>query len=519
MSQSVLKIRRALLSVSDKTDIIPFALKLQTMGVELISTGGTAECLARAGVATVEVSDFTQFPEIMGGRIKTLHPRILAGVLGRRDVDASQAQDHQIEWIDLIVCNLYPFLQTMNSYPNDIERCIENIDIGGVTLLRAAAKNFAWTCVVVDVADYVPLMDELELFQGVPLESRKKFAAKAFAHTAQYDALIAHFLTAEDFPAHLSLPLQRHQVLRYGENPHQRASGYVCPEPSFGILQAAQRQGKELSYNNILDADAGLQLISEFDAPACVVIKHATPCGVARAESIDDAFYRAWHADSLSAFGGIVVINRPCTPYIADMLKNLFVEVLVTEQVTPELTDVLASKPNMRVLELRDMSTFKLSGWQYRSVVGGMLVQHYDNFSIDVDQLACVTVAQPTSAHLQALKFAWTVAKHVKSNGIVIAQRDSGLDVTLGIASGHVSRIDAVHTALSKISTDHEVFEGAVLASDGFFPFRDSIDAIAKTSIRAIVQPGGSRRDQEVIAACDEYGIAMLLTKIRCFKH
>ena len=510
MTEKVIKPARALLSVSDKSGIVEFATGLQALGVDLLSTGGTAKCLREAGLDVTEVSDFTGFPEMMDGRVKTLHPKIFAGILGKRDEHAAVAVEHDIEWVDIVVCNLYPFAQTIRQPDVTFDRAIENIDIGGPSMVRACAKNMAWATIVVDHQDYDVLLAELNEQQGTTLATRKRLAAKAFSHTALYDSLISNYLEESPFIPEKTLGFNKPLELRYGENPHQIACAYRDPMMQTGILQATIRQGKPLSYNNLLDADAALSCVAEFSNPTCVVVKHANPCGVATAETIEAAFERAWDADSKSAFGSIIALNEPCNEAVAQLLSKRFVEVVIAPGFTKEALALLAPKPNMRLLDVCQIPA--IEGIQVRSIVGGVIMQSRDDVNIDVDALECVTKKTPTKEALEAMGFAWRVTKHIKSNGILVA----GDKVTLGVGAGQVSRIDAVDLAILKAPED---LSGAVLASDAFFPFRDSIDTIAKAGIRAIIQPGGSKRDDEVIAACDEHGIAMVFTGSRCFKH
>ena len=504
-----IKLKRALISVSDKTGIVDFAKALHQHNVEIISTGGTANALQQAGIPVRTVSSITDFPEIMQGRVKSLHPKIHGAILGRRDQHAAEAQQHAIEWIDLVVCNLYPFAKTIAGNA-DFATAIENIDIGGPSMLRSAAKNMDWVCVTHDPQDYSTIIDHLE--QGLDFELRKRLAAKAFAHTAEYDSLIANYLSEEDFPQNLTLAYHKHSDLRYGENPHQQAAVYrraLVEHPH--LLSAKQHQGKALSYNNLNDGVSALNCVMEFELPACVVVKHANPCGVATATDIKSAFDRAWQADSLSAFGGIVALNRPCTAAIATFLSSVFIELVIAPGFESDALNTLAKKPNCRVLDTRS-SNVDYSQWQYRALPDGLLVQQTDRTMLDPSMLKVVTATKPDSATLEQMTFAWQVLKYVKSNGIVITRNNT----TLGIGAGQVSRIDAVKLAIEK--SPHNL-AGALLASDAFFPFADSINHIAKTDIKAIIQPGGSMRDQEVIDACNQHGIAMVFTGMRCFNH
>jgi len=509
-------IKRALLSVSDKTGLVAFAASLAQLNIEILSTGGTHRVLHEAGIPTREVSEFTQFPEIMGGRVKTLHPKIHGGILGLRDAHHSIAVEQGIQWIDLVVVNLYPFAATLQKPECSFDEALENIDIGGPTLIRSAAKNLGWTAVLVDPSDYAALAAELQEEASLSWDTRRRLATKAFAHTAQYDALIQNYLQTETrFPEQCSLPLQKYADLRYGENPHQAACAYHILPQAPGLLSATQHQGKLLSYNNLADADAALACVQEFSQPACVIVKHANPCGVALAESIETAFEGARAADPISAFGGIVAVNRPCTVALAKALATLFVEVLVAPSYEPEALSLLAAKTQLRVLELQPAASTPM---EYKFIQGGLLIQQKDRQPLQREQLQVVTEAQPAPALFETMLFAWRVLKHLKSNAILVAKEQR----TVGVGTGQVSRIDAVDLALRKADL---ALAGSILASDAFFPFRDSIDRIAQFStcaasgIRAIIQPGGSLKDAEVIQACNEHGIAMVFTGQRCFKH
>lgn len=510
MNQNKIAVKRALISVSNKTGIVEFARGLHQLEIELISTGGTSKLLRENNIPVRDVSDLTGFPEIMDGRVKTLHPLVHGGILGLRDEHAAVAKEHRMEWIDLVVVNLYPFAEAIKKPGATFDDAIENIDIGGPTMIRSAAKNMGWVGVVVEADDYHNVLTELKEKNSLSFVTRKQLATKAFLHTANYDAMISDYLLpAETSPLQLNIHLEKHADLRYGENPQQTASAYRF-SGGYGILSAKQYQGKELSYNNIADADAAVSCVKEFSTPACVIVKHANPCGVAIAEDIATAFQRAFEADSQSAFGGIVALNRPCTKETAEKIAPIFFEVIIAPAYSPEALDVLAKKANLRVLELK----FELSAakQEYKFVEGGLLVQEKDVSVVSKKDLQVVTKKKPTEAELEALLFAWRVVKHIKSNAILIAKHN----VTMGVGAGQVSRVDAVDIALKKAGAK---LAGAVLASDAFFPFRDSIDLLANTGIQAIIQPGGSMRDNEVIAACDEHGIAMVFTGLRCFKH
>lgn len=499
------EIKTALISVSDKTGLIDFAKGLQKNNVKIISTGGTAKALLEAGCEVTLASDVTQFEEMMNGRVKTLHPKIHGAILGQRDKHAEDASKHGIEWIDLVVCNLYPFAQTIAG-EHDLNQAIENIDIGGPSMIRAAAKNCHWVSVLTDHLDYVEFLARLE--QGeLEFDYRRALSAKAFGHTAHYDCLIANYLSQDAFPQQLTLGFEKKQTLRYGENPHQAAAWYVNANNPF----KTQIQGKELSFNNLADSSAALQCVSEFEAPCAVVVKHANPCGVSIADDINTAFTQAWAGDSRSAFGGIVALNRPCTDEIAEFLCGVFIEIILAPGFSDGAIKAFETKKNCRLLQL-DQSAYQREAWHYKPVQGGLLVQESDQQKLDVPSLNCVTKIKPNDAQLQDMLFAWQVIKHIKSNAILTVKGGK----TLGVGAGQVSRIDAVELALDK-STDK--LEGSVLASDAFFPFRDSIDRIAESPVKLIIQPGGSIRDEEVIAACDEQGICMVFTGQRCFYH
>lgn len=510
-------IKRALISVSDKTNLIELAQGLSALGVEIISTGGTSVALKEAGIAHRAVHEVTALPEMLGGRVKTLHPKIHGGILGRRDQDAQEAEQYGIDWIDLVVVNFYPFEQAIKNKHLSLSEAIEYIDIGGPTMVRAAAKNQAWVTVVTDPNDYTQVLTSLAEKHTVSLSLRQKLAAKAFGLTAHYDAAIHRYLCHQGqaaFPDLVTVTYEKALDLRYGENPHQQAAAYnqIFQPHTSGLLSAKQFQGKPLSYNNILDAEAAFNTVLDFpnNQPACVIVKHANPCGVALGSTIEDAYARAYAADATSAFGGIVALNQPCTEKLARALVKAFTEVLLAPDFDEAALKILASKPNLRVLNLpRHAEHHRL---EMRFVRGGMMMQERDTGNTNALELNTVTQLRPTDLQMKALLFANTVVKHIKSNAILIA-RD---EVTLGIGAGQVSRIDAVALAIKKAGDD---LVDAVLASDAFFPFRDSIDHIAKAGVRAIIQPGGSLRDQEVIDACNEHGITMVFTGRRSFKH
>lgn len=526
MTAELLPIRRALLSVSNKTGITDFARALQARGVEILSTGGTATLLSEAGIAVTEVSSHTGFPEIMDGRVKTLHPRIHGGILGRYDVDDAVMREHDIAPIDLVVVNLYPFIQTVAKPDCTLAEAIENIDIGGPAMVRAAAKNQGFTGVVVDPEDYAAVLQHLDEHQGLPPALRFHLAVKAFAHTAAYDGAVANYLSSmepcgnrEDFPRTLNLQYERALVLRYGENPHQRAAFYADLSPSCaGVATARQLQGKALSFNNIADTDAALECVRQFTQAACVIVKHANPCGVAVAESLQRAYERAYQTDPTSAFGGIIAFNQPLDEATARaIIERQFVEVIIAPDITPEASTVLASKANVRVLACGALNapSSDLSHWEYRGINGGVLMQERDLGRVEAADLQCVSQRQPTAAELRDLLFAWQVAKFVKSNAIVYARDEQ----TIGIGAGQMSRVYSARIAAIKAADEKLEVAGSVMASDAFFPFRDGIDAAHQAGIRAVIQPGGSMRDAEVIAAADEHDIAMVFTGMRHFRH
>ncbi|MPZ44898.1 MAG: bifunctional phosphoribosylaminoimidazolecarboxamide formyltransferase/IMP cyclohydrolase [Betaproteobacteria bacterium] len=517
-------VKRALLSVSDKTGLIELARALTRYGAELISTGGTAKSLREAGLAVTEVADYTGFPEMLDGRVKTLHPKVHGGILARRDSAAHMQamSQHGIAPIDLVVVNLYPFARTVAKADVALDQAIEKIDIGGPALVRSAAKNYRDVAVITDPADYGLVMQELDATHGaLGVELRFALAKKAFAHTAAYDGAIANWLGALDendrpglFPQQLNLNFERVQPLRYGENPHQNAAFYRDLAGAPGLIAGAtQIQGKELSYNNIADADAAWECVKSFEQPACVIVKHANPCGVAVADSVAGAYRNAFATDPTSAFGGIIAINRALDAATAEALSSQFVEVLIAPQILPQAATLLAHKPNIRVLEIAGAGAN--NAWDFKRIGGGLLVQSPDDGAIQASDLRCVTRRAPDPAELDDLLFAWRVAKFVKSNAIVYC----GAGRTLGVGAGQMSRVDSARIAAMKAANAGLSLAGSVVASDAFFPFRDGIDVLAAAGARAVVQPGGSLRDQEVIAAADEHGIAMVFTGVRHFRH
>lgn len=512
LNKNLTTIRRALISVFDKTGIVDFAQSLHSLGVQIISTGGTAAALKSAQVPVTEVSDLTGFPEIMDGRVKTLHPRIEGGILGLRDKHQDDAKNNGIQWIDLVVCNLYPFAETIAGENVSLAVALENIDIGGPTMIRSAAKNSGWVGVVVDPEDYTSVLDEIRQQGGLTFETRRKMAAKAFGYTARYESLIHQYLQTESYPNVLNRTFEKVYDLRYGENPHQSAAVYrEAGNAPPGLLNSTVIQGKQLSYNNLMDANAAWTCLQEFDEITCVVVKHANPCGVASGKTLLEAYRDAFEADRQSAFGGIIALNRPCSESVAKEIKRVFVEVVLAPSFDPGALEILAKKKNLRLIEMGDVKPLKPET-VLRQITGGVLVQDKDNHRLTKTMLKTVTRKHPSATDIHSLLFAWKVLKHVKSNGIVIARGNR----TTGIGAGQPSRVGAVEIALKKAA---QLTEGAVLASDAFFPFRDNIDLLANTGIRAIIQPGGSIRDGDIIEACDELGIAMVFTGIRCFKH
>jgi phosphoribosylaminoimidazolecarboxamide formyltransferase/IMP cyclohydrolase len=522
---SLQPVRRALISVSDKTGVVELAGSLDALGISLISTGGTARALRDAGLHVTEVSEVTGFPEIMGGRVKTLHPRIHGGLLGRRGVDNKVMHEHGIDPIDLLVVNLYPF-ETITSAPDcSYEEAIENIDIGGPAMLRAAAKNQDHVTVVVDPGDYAELIQTLAERQGTSWNLRRRLAAKAFAHTARYDGLIANWLgthadsdQVEQFPPQLNLNYSRRAVLRYGENPHQGAALYLEAHPPAGTVATSRvLAGKELSYNNIADADAALECVKAFHkTPACVIVKHANPCGVALGTSAAEAYEHAYATDPVSAFGGIIAFNQPLDAATAGaILERQFVEVVIAPEVDNAALALFSKKPNVRVLAFGTSGDQPETVLDFKRIAGGLLVQEADRDTLMMTDLKIVSQRVPDAGELHDLLFAWHVAMFVKSNAIVYARAGR----TIGIGAGQMSRVISAKIAgLKAIEAKLEV-SGSVMASDAFFPFRDGIDAAAEAGIRAVIQPGGSMRDADVIAAADEHGMAMVFTGVRHFRH
>ncbi|WP_214784647.1 bifunctional phosphoribosylaminoimidazolecarboxamide formyltransferase/IMP cyclohydrolase [Exiguobacterium sp. S3] len=505
---------RALLSVSDKTGIVELAIVLHEAGIELISTGGTEAALQQAGLPVKNISEVTSFPEMLDGRVKTLHPLVHGGLLGRRDLDTHVAQmkDHHIEPIDYVVVNLYPFKETIAKENTTYEEAIENIDIGGPSMLRSAAKNHASVTVVVDPSDYTLVADEVR-GGGTSFETRQRLATKAFRHTAAYDALIADYLgrrIGETFPEQLTVTYEKVQDLRYGENPHQQAAFYKTPlYDGMTLANATQLHGKELSYNNIQDTNAALEALSELTEPAAVVVKHMNPCGVAVGRTISQAFERAHAADPVSIFGGIVALNREVDLETADALRNIFLEIIIAPSFSEAALDRLKEKKNLRLLTL-DMG--QMTGMRLTAVAGGLLVQDGDDMTLDDASCQIVTDRRPTASEWEDLKLAWRVVKHVKSNAIVVAKDET----TIGIGAGQMNRVGAAKIAFEQAG---ERATGAALGSDAFFPMADTVEAAAAAGITAIIQPGGSIRDAESIEAANRHGITMVFTSVRHFKH
>lgn len=523
-------IRRALISVSDKRGIVELGHALTELGVEILSTGGTAKVLADAGVPVKQVTAHTGFPEIMAGRVKTLHPKIHGGLLGRRGTDDAVMATHNIAPIDMVVVNLYPFEETIANPNTDLATAIENIDIGGPAMLRSAAKNYTDVAVIVDVDDYEPIVDELKAKSGALSDTRRfLLARKAFAHTSRYDNTIANFLgyvepglpsteSTAPFPQTLTPRFVKSMDMRYGENPHQRAAFYVEPCPSTSSISASTLlQGRALSYNNVADADAALECVKLFpDNPACVIVKHANPCGVAQAQTLTDAYDSAFRTDPTSAFGGIIAFNRTLDRTLAEtILERQFVEVIISPSVSDDALPVLAEKPNIRVLTAGISDDCAVDTFDFKRVNGGILVQDRDLGQLTRHDLRVVTKRQPTEREFDDLEFAWKVVKHVKSNAIVYC-RDGA---TIGVGAGQMSRVYSARIASIKAIDQGLDIRHSVMASDAFFPFRDGLDAAAEVGVTAVIQPGGSMRDNEVIAAADEHQITMVFTGMRHFKH
>lgn len=515
-------IRRALLSVSDKQGIVEFAQQLVKSGVEILSTGGTYKLLTDAGVTATEVSDYTGFPEMMDGRVKTLHPKIHGGILGRRGQDDEVMTAHGIDAIDLVVVNLYPFKTTIERDDCTLDMAIENIDIGGPTMVRSAAKNNKHVAIVVNCSDYADILEEMHAMGGLSQGTRTDLACKAFEHTAMYDGAIANYLGAQleansKFPRTFNTQLTKVQDMRYGENPHQNAAFYIEHEPKeASVATASQVQGKALSFNNIADTDSALECVKAFQDPACVIVKHANPCGVAMGSDITEAYEKAYSTDSTSAFGGIIAFNRELDSATAQrIIDRQFVEVIIAPSVSISAAAALARKPNVRVLSCGNLPHLHVAELDYKRVTGGLLVQDRDLGQMLEAYLKIVSERMPTEAEMHDLQFAWKVAKYVKSNAIVYCKGG----MTIGVGAGQMSRVYSAKIAGIKASDEGLEVKGSVMASDAFFPFRDGIDAAAAAGISAIIQPGGSMRDDEIIAAANEHNISMIFTGMRHFRH
>ena len=518
------KIRRAIVSVSDKSGIIPFTKGLAQMGVEILSTGGTAKTLREQSISVMDISDYTGFPEILDGRVKTLHPKVHGGLLGQRSKPehVEKMKEHGILPIDLVVVNLYPFEATVAREGCSLEEAIENIDIGGPTMLRSAAKNYPDVTVLVDPNDYDPILSELKEKGEISTETNFRLAKKVFQHTARYDGAISNYLgqiekgkKVYEFPETFTFQVKKAQELRYGENPHQRAAfyrEYLLTEPS--VSNAVQIQGKELSFNNILDVDSAFETVKEFEEAATVIIKHNNPCGAAISnKGLTDAYRKARDCDPVSAFGGMVGFNRIVDAETAKEMAQIFLEVIIAPGYDTEALEILKTKKDLRILQSPSLTHYSLQkGYDLRKVVGGLLVQDRDLGRIPMDQWKVVTKRKPTEEEKRAMAFGWKVAKHVKSNAIVLVREDR----TIGIGAGQMSRVDSTRLAVMKAQSSTK---GTVLASDAMFPFRDGVDTGAEAGATAIIQPGGSIRDDEVIAAADEYNIAMVFTGMRHFRH
>ncbi|OEF16516.1 bifunctional phosphoribosylaminoimidazolecarboxamide formyltransferase/IMP cyclohydrolase [Aliivibrio logei] len=524
-------IRRALISVSDKTGIVEFAQALTERGVDILSTGGTARLLAEKNIPVTEVSDYTGFPEMMDGRVKTLHPKVHGGVLGRRGQDDGIMEQHGINPIDIVVVNLYPFAETVAKEGCTLADAVENIDIGGPTMVRSAAKNHKDVTIVVNAHDYDRVISEMDANdKSLTQATRFDLAIAAFEHTASYDGMIANYFgtmvpsygenkegdNASKFPRTFNQQFEKKQDMRYGENSHQAAAFYVEANPEeASVSTARQIQGKALSYNNIADTDAALECVKEFDEPACVIVKHANPCGVALGKDVLEAYNRAYQTDPTSAFGGIIAFNRELDAATATAItERQFVEVIIAPSISAEAIKIIAAKKNLRLLECGEWST-KTTEFDIKRVNGGLLVQDRDQGMVSEDELKVVSKRQPTAEELKDALFCWKVAKYVKSNAIVYSKGD----MTIGVGAGQMSRVYSAKIAGIKAADEGLVVEGCAMASDAFFPFRDGIDAAAEAGIKCVIQPGGSMRDDEVIAAADEHGMAMIFTGMRHFRH
>ena len=509
--------KRALVSVSDKTGLVDFVRGLQSLGWEIIATGGTKKLLDASGIGTIGISEVTGFPEICDGRVKTLHPKVHGGILARRDIPEHMAtlKENGIQTIDLVCVNLYPFKQTIEKEGVTMEDAIENIDIGGPSMVRSAAKNWKDVTIVCDPADYGPVLDEIRENGATSDGTRLRLSAKAYTHTAEYDMMIARYMRAQaGLPEKLFLEYDIKQSLRYGENPHQDAKFFASTEAtSYSLAFGRQIQGKELSYNNIQDANAALNVVRDFEEPFCVALKHMNPCGAAVGKTIEEAWQAAYEADKVSIYGGIVAVNRPLTAEIAAGMKPIFLEIVIAPSFTPEALEILSTKKNLRVMEV-DMSAPKAEVPQYISVNGGMLVQRLDTQVEKITEGMCVTKARPEPGQMADLDFGWKIVKHIKSNAIAVVKDGH----TIGVGAGQTNRVGSAEIALNQAKAAG-FSEGLVLASDGFLPFGDTVELAAKYGVSAIVQPGGSIRDEESVSKADELGITMLFTGVRHFKH
>ena len=509
--------KRALVSVSDKTNLVEFVSGLVDCGYEIISTGGTKKALEAAGLKPIGISDITGFPEIMDGRVKTLHPNVHGALLCVRDNPdhVAQIKELGIDYIDLVCVNLYPFKETVQKPGVSHEVIIENIDIGGPSMLRSASKNYQSIPVICDPKDYEKVLSEIKENGETTFETREKLAAKVFRHTARYDAMIADYLTkktGEEFPESLTITFDKVQDLRYGENPHQKAAFYKGMNPKYSLANATQLHGKELSYNNIQDGNAAIEILKDFDGQfAAVGLKHMNPCGVGIGDTIEAAWDKAYEADPVSIFGGIVALNDVVGASLAEKLSKIFLEIIIAPGFTPEAMDILTKKKNIRLMAL-DTTLSATTSLKYTNVNDGLLVQDMDMHTVKADDLRCVTNRKPTDEEVRQLLFGWNVVKHVKSNAIVLVKDD----MTIGVGAGQMNRVGAAEIAIKQAG---EKCEGSVLASDAFFPFGDTVEAAIKAGVTAIIQPGGSVRDQESIDICNQYGVTMVFTGVRHFKH
>ena len=509
--------KRALVSVSDKTNLVEFVSELVKLGYEIISTGGTKKALEAAGIETIGISEITGFPEIMDGRVKTLHPKVHGALLCVRDNEehVKQLKELDIDYIDLVCVNLYPFKQTVQKPGVTHEEIIENIDIGGPSMLRSASKNYKFIPVVVDPSDYETVIEELKANGETSLETREKLAAKVFRHTANYDAMIASYLTektGEKYPEKLTITYDKVQDLRYGENPHQSAAFYKNMNPKYSLANAKQLHGKELSYNNIQDGNAAIEILKDFEGTcAAVGLKHMNPCGVGLGKTIEEAWDKAYEADPVSIFGGIVAFNEPVNKAVAEKLANIFLEIIIAPAFDEDAFEILSKKKNIRLMQL-DTTLSVNAKYKVTNVNDGLLVQDVDDHKLTKEDLRCVTNRKPTEEELEQLLFAWNVVKHVKSNAIVLVKNN----MTIGVGAGQMNRVGAARIAIEQAQ---EKAKGSVMGSDAFFPMPDTVEEAVKAGVTAIIQPGGSIKDQLSIDVCNEYGIAMVYTGVRHFKH